>query len=54
MNIVFCGDLRKLPSVNACPVFKAHRDSLGGAALWQLDMLMLDVKAFLESWFMSW
>jgi hypothetical protein len=35
MNIVFCGDLRQLPPVNAQPVFKPHRDSLSGAAQWQ-------------------
>jgi hypothetical protein len=35
MNIVFCGDLRQLPPVNVRPVFKPHRDSLSGAALWQ-------------------
>jgi hypothetical protein len=80
MNIVFCGDLRQLLPINATPVFKPHRDSLSGAALWQSvhyfplkkvmrqsdvvflpilskigngDMLTLDEKALLESWFKS-
>jgi hypothetical protein len=33
MNMMFCGDLWQLPSVNARPVFKPHKDSLSGAAL---------------------
>jgi hypothetical protein len=35
MKIVFCGDLRQLPPVNAPSVFKPYRDSWSGVALWQ-------------------
>ncbi|XP_065091680.1 uncharacterized protein LOC135712664 isoform X2 [Ochlerotatus camptorhynchus] len=35
MRIVFCGDLRQLPPVNARPVFKPSANSMHGAVLWQ-------------------
>lgn len=35
MMIVFCGDLRQLPPVNARPVFKPSANSMHGAVLWQ-------------------
>nr|XP_029715803.1 uncharacterized protein LOC109402861 [Aedes albopictus] len=35
MSIVFCGDLRQLPPVNARPVFKPSANSMHGAVLWQ-------------------
>ncbi|XP_071576363.1 uncharacterized protein [Temnothorax nylanderi] len=35
MNVIFCGDLRQLPPVNATPIFKPLRNSLNSAALWQ-------------------
>lgn len=35
MQIVFCGDLRQLPPVNARPVFKPSVNSMHGAVLWQ-------------------
>nr|XP_029724134.1 uncharacterized protein LOC115264530 [Aedes albopictus] len=42
INIVFCGDLRQLPPVNARPVYKPTGNSFHGAVLWQaLDFLPL-------------
>ncbi|XP_055547878.1 ATP-dependent DNA helicase PIF1-like [Wyeomyia smithii] len=35
MPIVFCGDLRQLPPVNARPVYKPSVNSMHGAVLWQ-------------------
>lgn len=35
MNVFFCGDFRQLPPVNATPVYRAPRNMIGGAALWQ-------------------
>ena len=35
LNIIFCGDFRQLPPVNATPVYKAPRNAIVGAALWQ-------------------
>ncbi|XP_065077679.1 uncharacterized protein LOC135700938 [Ochlerotatus camptorhynchus] len=42
MNIIFCGDLRQLPPVNARPVYKPCANSMHGAVLWQsLDFFPL-------------
>ncbi|XP_058839321.1 uncharacterized protein LOC131694833 [Topomyia yanbarensis] len=42
INIIFCGDLRQLPPVNARPVYKACGNSFHGAVLWQsLDFFPL-------------
>lgn len=35
INIIFCGDLRQLPPVNARPVYKPCMNSMHGAVLWQ-------------------
>lgn len=35
INIIFCGDLRQLPPVNARPVYKPCTNSMHGAVLWQ-------------------
>ncbi|XP_058827259.1 uncharacterized protein LOC131687220 [Topomyia yanbarensis] len=35
IHIIFCGDLRQLPPVNARPVFKPCRNSFQGPVLWQ-------------------
>lgn len=35
IHIIFCGDLRQLPPVNARPVFKPCANSMHGAVLWQ-------------------
>ncbi|XP_055622388.1 uncharacterized protein LOC129765957 [Toxorhynchites rutilus septentrionalis] len=35
IQIVFCGDLRQLPPVNARPVYKPRANSMHGAVLWQ-------------------
>lgn len=34
-NVIFCGDLRQLPPVNARPIFKPLKNSICGAFLWQ-------------------
>ncbi|XP_058811059.1 uncharacterized protein LOC131675952 [Topomyia yanbarensis] len=34
-DIIFCGDLRQLPPVNARPVYKPCTNSIHGAVLWQ-------------------
>ncbi|XP_062540963.1 uncharacterized protein LOC134209005 [Armigeres subalbatus] len=42
INIIFCGDLRQLPPVNARPVYKPTGNSFHGAVLWQsLDFFPL-------------
>lgn len=33
--MIFCGDFRQLPPVNATPVYKGSRNHLQGALLWQ-------------------
>ncbi|KDR23915.1 ATP-dependent DNA helicase PIF1 [Zootermopsis nevadensis] len=35
MTVIFCGDLRQLPPVNANFIYKPHKNSLAGANLWQ-------------------
>lgn len=35
MHMIFCGDLRQLPPVNARPVYKPPAKSITGAVLWQ-------------------
>lgn len=43
IHIIFCGDFRQLPPVNATPVYKAARNHLSGALLWQyLDFYPLN------------
>jgi len=34
MDIIFCGDFKQLPPVNASPVFKGSRNHLEGYLLW--------------------
>lgn len=49
MNIIFCGDLRQLPPVNARSVYKPCANSMHGAVLWQsLDYFPL-VKVMRQS-----
>ncbi|XP_058827535.1 uncharacterized protein LOC131687462 [Topomyia yanbarensis] len=35
IHLIFCGDLRQLPPVNARPVYKSCRNSIHGPVLWQ-------------------
>jgi hypothetical protein len=34
IHIILCGDLKQLPPVNAKPVYKLHRNTIAGSALW--------------------